>query len=441
MTTVSLRQSVCVFILLLYGIAQSVCQTGVPSSGEKYSDTHKISRSEAAFVEWAGKNQIRLKSTDSQSNDLDIAPVSRMVGDARIVALGEATHGTHEFFLAKQRLIQEFAHSQKHIVLAIEANMPEAALVNRYVLYGEGDPKLLLRGMYCWCFQNEEMLALVNWMRSVNQSGEAHIEFAGFDMQNTSLAISEVREFANHSNPELAAEIENAYSRVQEIQSKHQATSNEELSAILVACLKIEDTLKLSPTPNINPDRAWATQMAHIITQNIWMRMDKVSRDESMAENVRWLAETDPHARLIVWAHNGHVTYDGDSYRSMGSILRTYYGNKLFTFGFAFDRGSFNAVNDSNRVTVFTVGPALAGSMDDALARVDSSTFILNLKRLPKSGPVFEWANAEHAARNIGGPFKGDEDPSSTVMVPVAKRFDAMVFVGNTSATTQFPRK
>src|SRR5262249_29058714 len=94
---------------------------------------------------------------------------------------------------------------------AIEANMPEAFRVNDYVLRGEGDPKELLRGMYFWTWNTQEVLDMILWMREFNASGKGRIEFLGFDMQDPRVAAQNVRRFVARADPEYAQTLDGAY--------------------------------------------------------------------------------------------------------------------------------------------------------------------------------------------------------------------------------------
>ena len=131
----------------------------------------------------------------------DLAALRRIVGDARIVALGEGTHGTREFFQLKHRIIQYLATEMGFTVFAIEANLPEAWSVNDYVQGGAGDPRALLDGMYFWTWNTAEVLEMIEWMRRFNAAGRGRIEFTGFDMQTPDIAADLVRRFLATHDP------------------------------------------------------------------------------------------------------------------------------------------------------------------------------------------------------------------------------------------------
>src|SRR6202020_857846 len=86
-------------------------------------------------------------------------------------------------------------------IFSTEANMPEAYRLNDFVLNGVGDPKQLLKGLYFWTWNTEEVLDMILWMRDYNKSGKGRIEFTGFDMQTPTVSIDIVRKFAMSNDP------------------------------------------------------------------------------------------------------------------------------------------------------------------------------------------------------------------------------------------------
>ena len=134
-------------------------------------------------TEWVRLNAIRLTTVEAGHGFDDLQPLKRIIGTARMVTLGEATHGSREFFQLKHRLLEFFATEMGFTIFSIEANMPEAYRLNDYVLNGVGDPAQLLRGMYFWTWDTEEVLDMIRWMREFNKAGKGRVQFTGFDMQ------------------------------------------------------------------------------------------------------------------------------------------------------------------------------------------------------------------------------------------------------------------
>ena len=99
-------------------------------------------------------------------------------------------------------------------IFSIEANLPEAYRLNDYVLTGVGDPRLLLRGMYFWTWDTEEVLDMILWMRAFNASGRGRVQFTGFDMQTPIVAMEIVRAFVARYEPASVATILRANAEV-----------------------------------------------------------------------------------------------------------------------------------------------------------------------------------------------------------------------------------
>lgn len=166
----------------------------------------------AGQVQWLRTHLVPIRSAEPTDDLSDLAPLKSLIGDARIVSLGEGTHGTREFFQMKHRLVQFLVREMGFTLFSIEASMPEAYRLNDYVLHGKGDPRELIHGMYFWTWNTEEVLAMVEWMRAFNQSGKGRIEFTGFDMQTPDVAMKIVEEFLQQADPQYAEQVGKLYS-------------------------------------------------------------------------------------------------------------------------------------------------------------------------------------------------------------------------------------
>jgi hypothetical protein len=167
-----------------------------------------------AELDWLKTNAVLLKTCEGGRGFDDLAPLKSIIGSARIVSLGECTHGTREVFQMKHRLLEYLAHECGFTPFAIEANMPEAYRLNDYVLEGKGDPTNLIGGMYLWTWNTEEVLAMVQWMRQYNQSGQGRLEFTGFDMQTPEVAMGNVLRFVKENDPTRRQSVEEVYRQI-----------------------------------------------------------------------------------------------------------------------------------------------------------------------------------------------------------------------------------
>lgn len=738
------------FVLLLL-----TCCLIQPAAAQ--TNTQPASQTNQATVDWIKANAVRLQTPEAGNGFADMQPLKKIVGNARIVSLGEATHGSREFFQLKHRMLEFLASEMGFTIFSIEANMPEAYRLNDYVLNGNGDPARLLKGMYFWTWDTQEVLEMIRWMREFNKSGKGRVQFTGFDMQTPTVAMEIVNDFvakydaafletlrkasgeakAAQAPPgppfglatatfpiEVAAGKRIRYSgyiktqgitrkwaglwwRVDgksgilafdnmenrgatgttdwkryeiDLQVPKDATNinfgalhsgdgsawfdglsvtvdgepyqektkfdfefesstpvgfytagashqvkldkkiahsgnqsllmryappppNADSGAVATAAfpadsaagkrvrlsgyiktsqvtqgfaglwLRIDgpsgvlafdnmaergvtgttdwqrfeielpvaaeakrvvfgalfpangtgwfDSLKLEVdgapypgsenvaldfeaatpvgfnTPKVgndyqvqidsevfqagkqslrmkyvgapalervfpkvaiaswqavvqhlqqsrslytkqgvaDRDLEWVIQNARVVVQSIQSRTTEVSRDQSMADNIKWILDQNPGAKIVLWAHNGHVAAsDIVGYKPMGLSLREMFPKEMVVFGFAFNQGSFQAIEQGKGLRDFTVSPAPAGSLDATLAATEIPLFAIDLRTAPKNSAVETWLSQPHKSRNIGALFGDDLDNRFLIDVPAAKSFDALLFVERTTA-------
>jgi len=156
------------------------------------------------IVAWLKANSIPLATTEPHSGFKDIEFLRAAVGDARIVSLGEATHGTREFFQLKHRVIEYCVAELGFTMVAFEANYGDTLAVNDYVLNGKGSAAEVVAGMGFWIWNTEEVVALVEWIRAWNIAHDRKVTFYGFDMQTCLSAARHLLGYLHGVAPELA---------------------------------------------------------------------------------------------------------------------------------------------------------------------------------------------------------------------------------------------
>jgi len=186
-------------------------------------------------------------------------------------------------------------------------------------------------------------------------------------------------------------------------------------------------------------DIEWVIQNARVVLQCMQLRTNEVARDRSMADNIKWILDQNPGAKVVLWAHNGHVATTAAGYVPMGASLRKFFGQQMVVFGFAFNQGSFRAVELGKGLHVFTVAPAPPGSLDATFAATGIPLFALDLRDAPKSGPVATWLSQSHNTRSIGAVYSEDSAAKFLLDVNAPQSFDVMLFVDKTTAARGNP--
>lgn len=554
-------------------------------------------------VDWIAANAVRLKTPEAGNGFADMQPLKKIIGNARIVSLGEATHGTREFFQLKHRMLEFLATEMGFTIFSIEANMPEAYRLNDYVLNGEGDPAKLLKGMYFWTWDTQEVLAMIQWMREFNKSGKGRVQFTGFDMQTPDVAGVIVRDFVTKNDTTYLADLRKATELINVTQQNQGpafgvATARFPIEAAagkrvhysgyiktkditrgwaglwwrvdgkmgVLAFDNMEDrgargttdwkryeidlpvaadvtninfgalhtgdgsawfdglevtldgkpyqektsfdldfesstpagfytggngyqvtldkssfqsgsqslmmthvgtpadaSKKVDPKESITAWRGvighledsrnsyaqkgiaareidWVIQNARVVLQCIQMNANEVQRDVSMAQNIKWILDHNPNAKIVLWAHNGHVAKNFVwGYKTMGSALREMFGEQMVVFGFAFNQGSFQAIERGKGLRDFTISSAPAGSLDATLAATGIPLLAVDLRRIPKGSPAEMWLSQPHKSRNIGAMYATDMDNQFLIDLKAPESFDVLLFVEKTTAARKNP--
>lgn len=156
-----------------------------------------------------------------------------------------------------------------------------------------------------------------------------------------------------------------------------------------------------------------------------------------MARNIEWLSEEHPGEKIVIWAHNGHVSasFDSASSKPMGAWLRDKYGNHYYAAGFAIGGGEVLAQGERGP-GVYTMPPAPDGSGDGVLARALLDNFFLNVRRLPGSSVLGKWLTEQHAFYSVGAEWNDAMPEANASVFSMSKAFDGLIFFRRGRAAT-----
>ena len=396
---------------------------------------------------WITAQQIPLTTVEAGHGFTDLAPLVATVGGARVVALGEATHGSRELFQLKHRLIEYLVTQHGFTVLAFEASFAESLDVEDYVVNGRGDPARAVAGLGAWPWMTEEVLELVQWMRAYNRTAPHKVHFVGVDMQLPDRPVREVLGYLRRVAPDAATRFAT---------SLHMATSRydyftldpdqlETLRLEAEALLALLDAERGAYVAS-SSSAAWRRnrQLARVVVQAITMRIADYTggeldgtnlRDGAMADNFMWILQEDPaNTKTLLWAHNDHVSKGAwlPGYVSLGAHLAERLGDDLRVFGFAFDDGELQALGSTLRLQAFTVESGGPETLDATLAAAAAPVAIVPLHDLP-AGPVADYFATPPLHRDIGAGYLDFIPDAYFRPVHVADFFDALAFVATTT--------
>jgi erythromycin esterase len=383
----------------------------------------------------------KLATAEAGNGFEDLKAFGDAVGDARIVALGEASHGTREFFQMKHRLLEYLVREKGFTVLAREQNWSDSLAIDRYIKAGEGDPRRQLNF--------EEEGAMVEWMRAYNRTaaGGKLLTYTGFDMQGVAGAADAALAYLQRYSPQDAPGAEAAYAQARRIDEDHSnlfLPGASQAASLAEAVLAKFDAHRAEWT-KASSKEAWrdARQAAAVVVQAGNLRVEAKGlgyRDEMMARNAEWLADAaHPSEKIVLWAHDVHVASDaGRDSRKMGGWLRERFGTELYVVGFAFRRGEVRAVGIESGVgkgyADWPVQASPEGSGDAILSAAGMPLFFLNMTGLPHDGALSGWLAEPHLFHNVTGLVAIGGEDSNLDSSSLPKDFDGLIFMEDTHA-------
>ncbi len=346
--------------------------------------------------------------------DADDWMVSRAAA-ARIVLIGEASHGTHEFYAVRAGITRRLIAEHGFDAVAVEADWPDAYRANRYVR-GEdgGTAEEALRGFVRfpqWMWRNDVVVEFLDWLRARNaaQPPEQRAGFYGIDLYSLHTSIDEVLRYLWSVDPDAARRARDRYACFDHFGEDAQAygyatatgyeSCEEDVVRQLIELRASAGRYTAADGAASADDHFMAEQNARLVrnAERYYRAMfrGRVSswnlRDTHMSETVEALLQhlerAGGAARLVVWAHNSHL---GDARATemaargelnVGQLLRERHGDAVFSIGFTTHTGTVTAADDWNEpAQTKRVLPSLPGSCEQLMHQVGIPRFHLDLR-------------------------------------------------------------
>ena len=321
-------------------------------------------------------------------NDENLDKVLDAIGDAHIVMIGEASHGTSQFYTIRAELSKRLIEQKGFHIVAVEGDWPSVQAVNQYVK-GFADENATARDVLLnafkrwptWMWANEEVEAFTEWLKEKNAALDKKVGFYGIDLYSLYESIDEVLKFLSE-NPQYKVDLEHAkkaftcfepYNRMPE----HYALSTakftgeciSEVSSLLQSLRSHEEHYSDAHEEDLNvimnalvAKNAEAYYRAMMQDAKSWN-----TRDLHMVEAIRELMKYHGEdAKIIIWEHNTHIgdasetDMKEDGLINVGQLMREQYGkNNTFAIGFGTYQGTVIAADSwGDPLEVFEVPPS-----------------------------------------------------------------------------------
>jgi erythromycin esterase-like protein len=398
-----------------------------------------------------------------------------LIGDRRFVLIGEASHGTRDFYRERARITRRLVDEHGFIAVAAEADWPDAYRVNRYVmgmsLDGNADAALAgFRRFPAWMWRNHDVLEFVQWMRARNDAQRhpaTKVRFYGLDLYSLQASMEAVIRYLDDIDPAESRRARERYACFDHVGGEGQAYGyalaykgavpcENEVVAQLVSLRRRADAYLRRDGWIAEDELFYAEQNALVVrdAEEYYQQMFRAEtsswnlRDRHMASTLDALADhldrQFGHAKIVVWEHNSHV---GDARATematrgelnVGQLARQRYGDECALIGFSTYDGHVTAASNWGEAPQRKrVRPALAGSYEELFHEIGAERFWL-----PTAAPAARAAlHDPRLQRAIGVIYRPEtERHSHYFQARLVDQFDAVIHLDHTHALEPLER-
>jgi erythromycin esterase-like protein len=390
------------------------------------------------------------------------ADLAHRIGKARIVLLGEATHGTSEFYRMRAELTKYLIQNHGFSFVALEADWPDAAQANRYVRHMRNSIAKAFTRFPVWMWRNEEFYQFLKWLRGYNgslESKEQKVSLYGLDLYSLYSSIDEVLRYLDHRDPELAKVARENYSCLmpwKESPSEYGSTmlldryKDCEKEVLNVLNNMFEKQLDLHEENGegfldmflnanliVNSEKYYRTLYdAFSSSWNI--------RDQHMFETLEYLLSfKGEEAKTIVWAHNSHIGNAAATEMNLrkefnlGQLCRENYKDNCYLIGFGTYQGTVAAATDwGGNVEIKNLLPAREDSYEYLFHKTEQAAFLLPLRQ-DQHKNIRDILFPQRLERAVGVIYRPETERFSHYFSAILpEQFDEYIWFETTKAVT-----
>ncbi len=395
----------------------------------------------------------------------DLAPLIERISNARVVAIGEATHGTSEFYRLRARITEALIEQKGFNIVAIEADWPDAQRIDHYVRHRDVPPAewTAFARFPTWMWRNAETRDFVDWLHARNAKlpYAQRAAFYGLDLYSLYTSIRAVISYLEKLDPPLAEIARERYGCLSpweaDLSSYGRASlpgryhkCEEAVSHILVELLQKRQAFTGRDGESFfdaaQNARLIAGAEAYYRTMYYGSRASWNIRDSHMFETLRQaLAHHGPDAKAVIWAHNSHI---GDASatemarrgeHNIGQLARVHFGDAFYAIGFGTDHGTVAAADDwDGPMSVMRVRSSHAQSYERLFHLSGEPGLFLPLRGA--TGELRARLSAPRLERAIGVIYRPESELASHYFeANLTRQFDEYIWIDRTNAVTPLP--
>lgn len=349
------------------------------------------------------------------------------LAQARLIGVGEGSHGTHEHFVLKARIFKALVQEHGFTTLAFEANPARAQAVQAYISGESADLTAAVNGLGFSVWRTAEIRDLLVWMRGYNaaRGSKPALNFVAVDMQDPGGSAALLGTLV----PGLAAAVA-PFAKLEPYQIDELVKDPAQQKAFTEQAATL---LKQANALNANtPHRAQAQALARTVQQAVLAATGQGTRDDFMAENLLAVLKADPQGKVMLWAHNSHVSKAPDALAQtgMGTRLAEALGSDYRTIGQTFTGGSIRATlvgQEEKGMQSVAVAPSHPDS-PEALATAPAALVMAAALKVPA---LREYFATPRPIRGIGQSSTPGAMGYTFEVLP--KSYDVLIFTGKST--------
>lgn len=395
--------------------------------------------------------------------DPEVEGLLKRIGDARVVLIGEASHGTSEFYRVRAAITQALIEQKGFDMVAIEGDWPDAWRINDFVTHRDRsepyDWEAFAR-FPTWMWRNQETLDFIHWLREFNLDRPdtvPKIGFYGLDIYSLFTSIDRVLEFLDQHDPEVAAIARQRYGCLTPWQHDPAAYGHAAVTGRYQSCE--DEVVRMLTDLSEQRLKRLAAEADDVFDAEMNARLIRSAeryyrvmyyghteswnlRDQHMFDTLSTLLKRrGPDSKVVVWEHNSHLgdasatQFGKHGQWNVGQLCRQAFGSNVYAIGQGTDRGTVAAATEwGGPMEIKQVRPAHPDSYEHLMHLSEMQSFFLPLRDCPI--PQLKTALAERRLeRAIGVIYRPETElQSHYFFANLARQFDEWIWFDETSA-------
>ena len=381
-----------------------------------------------------------IEATPLTIPDEDLQVLDNLFADSQIVGLGEATHGTSEFFSMKDRLFRYLVQNHGYRIFAFEADMGESIFLNNYVQTGEGDLRELMSNfMHFWTWRNDEVFDLLEWMKNYNKgkAPEEKLHYVGVDAQFLTYQHELLRTYLNAHNPELYQKHKESLISTEGLQrDDFQGMSTNEFEALISSINDFRRDFMEAESDLISGSSEFDYELNKRLLENISQTMTVLFngfndtsfnyRDDFMGENTLWARNLlGTPSKVAYWGHNFHVANLSSS-GSAGSVIHREIQDEYVIIGYTFNEGNFTGFDNISAVRTLNMQTPIDGTINSIFNELVAENFIFVIEDANAHENLSTWVNRNNRMLEIGCCYS-PENNFYIIPVNLSTKYDVII--------------